>query len=129
MDPTTITQLSQRLQEQASSYNTGDERQRQKLLATSTELLKAIETPSERIARMCYADIYVFVTSRVLIDLDIFRILSDAKTSLTVAQLAQKSGADDVLLGRLLKHVCAQGFVQETGPDEYVANGITDKIA
>lgn len=129
MDTAAISQLSHRLQEQVSSYTAGDERQRQKLLATSTELLKTIETPSERIARMCYADIYLFVAARLLIDLDIFRILSNAKTPLTVAQLAQKSGADDVLLGRLLKHVCTQSFVQETGPDEYTANGVTDKVA
>lgn len=129
MDPTTISQLSQRLQEQVSGYTAGDERQRQKLLATSAELQRAIETPSERIARMCYADIYLFVAARILIDLDIFRALSNAEDALTVAQLAQKSGADDVLLGRLLKHVCTQGFVQETGPDEYTANGVTEKVA
>jgi len=78
---------------------------------------------------MCYVEIYLFVTARILIDLDIFRILSDADSSMTVAHLAKKTDSDDVLLGRLLKHVCTQDFVREVGPDEYVANGLTKKIA
>jgi hypothetical protein len=61
MDSSTLSQLSERLQEQASSYTPGNEQQRQKLLATTNSLLRAIETPSERIARMCYADNFLFI--------------------------------------------------------------------
>lgn len=78
---------------------------------------------------MCYVEIYLFVTARILIDLDIFRILSNASSSMTVKQLAEKTNSDAILLGRLLKHVCTQDFVREVGPDEYVASGLTDKIA
>jgi len=124
-----IAQLSACLQHESSRYKPGDESQRQKLLSTAAELTRAIETPSERLARMCYVEIYLFVTARILIDLDIFRILSDADSSMTVAHLAKKTDSDDVLLGRLLKHVCTQDFVREVGPDEYVANGLTKKIA
>lgn len=124
-----ISQLSERMHSQAAQYTPGDERQRQKLLATSRELLRAIETPSERIARMCYADIYLFLAARVLIDLDVFRAIVNAGGPVTVTSLAKENGADPVLLGRLLKHVCTQGFVDESGPDEYVASGITRKIA
>lgn len=129
MDPTTISQLSQRLQEQASSYSAGNERQRQELLATSSQLLRAIETPSERVARMCYADIYLFCVARVLIDLDVFRLIAKADGPVKVEKLAEQTGADPVLLGRLLKHVCTQGFVEERGVDEYGASGITEVVA
>ena len=129
MDSEKISQLSARLQQESSDYKPGDERQRQKLLATSAELARATETPSERLARMCYVEIYLFVTARILIDLDIFRILSNASSSMTVKQLAEKTNSDAILLGRLLKHVCTQDFVREVGPDEYVASGLTDKIA
>ena len=126
---TTITQLTSRLQEQASSYTPGDEQARQKLLATSASLLHAIETPSERIARMCYADNFLFIATRVLVDLDVFRIIAGAKGSTKVADLAKQTGADEALLARLLKHVCTQGFVEEVGADEYVGSGITERIA
>jgi hypothetical protein len=130
MDSTTLSQLSTRLQEQTSSYTLGNEAQRQKLLATTTSLLRAIETPSERIARMCYADNFLFIATRVLIDLDVFRIIAGAKGgSKTVGELAKETGADAVLLARLLKHICTQGFVREVGADEYEGSGVTEKIA
>lgn len=129
MDCNMISQLSARLQRESSSYKPGDESQRQKLLATAAELTRAIETPSERLARMCYVEIFLFVTARILIDLDIFRILLNAGSSMTVAQLAEKTNSDAVLLGRLLKHVCTQDFLREVGPDEYVENGLTENIA
>jgi demethylsterigmatocystin 6-O-methyltransferase len=129
MDSDRISHLSAQLQRESADYNPGDERQRQKLLAISTEIARSIETPSERLARMCYVEIYLFVIARILIDLDVFRILSDAGSSMTAAQLAEKTNSDVVLLGRLLKHVCTQDFVREVGPDEYIASGLTDKIA
>jgi hypothetical protein len=124
-----ISHLTSRLQDQVSTYKEGDEQSRQKLLATSTALLRAIETPSERIARMCYADNFLFIATRVLVELDVFRIIAKAKGSTKVKDLAKETGADEVLLARLLKHVCTQGFVEEVGSDEYVGSGITERLA
>ena len=124
-----ISHLTSRLQEQVSSFKEGDEQQRQKLLATSSALLRAIETPSERIARMCYADNFLFIATRVLVELDVFRIIAKAKGSTKVKDLAKETGADEMLLARLLKHVCTQGFVAEVGADEYVGSGITERVA
>lgn len=129
MDSHKITQLTAELQAKASAFKQGDEHQRQELLKLATTLVRTFETPAERIARMCYAEIYLFVACRVLIDLDIFRLISHEKAPVTVKHLAEKSGADAVLLGRLLKHICTQGFVKEVGPDEYIANGITETLA
>jgi len=126
---TTLSQLTSRLQDQVSTYTPDNEQQRQKLLATSSALLRAIETPSERIARMCYADNFLFIATRVLVELDVFRIIAQAKGSVKVADLAKQTGADEVLLARLLKHVCTQGFVEEVGSDEYGGSGITEKLA
>lgn len=129
MDHNTVFQLSERLNQQVAAYKPGDESQRQKMLQSMTELMRAIETPSERIARMCYPDIYLFRAVRILVDLNVFKIISEEQPAVTVSQLAKTTGADGELLGRLLKHACTQGFVQEVGPDEYAANGVTDKVA
>jgi hypothetical protein len=124
-----ISHLTSLLQNQASTHKEGDEQSRQKLLATSSALLAAIETPSERIARMCYADNFLFIATRVLVELDVFRIIANAKEPTKVAALAKETGADELLLARLLKHVCTQGFVEEVGVDEYAGSGITEKLA
>jgi hypothetical protein len=125
----TISQLSSRLQEQVSTYKDGDEQSRQQLLLTSSALLRAIETPSERIARMCYADNFLFIATRVLVELDVFRIIAKAEGPTKVKDLAKETGAEEALLARLLKHVCTQGFVKEVGVDEYGASGIGEKLA
>jgi len=78
---------------------------------------------------MCYVEIYLFVTAHILVDLDVFRILSNAGSSMTFAQLAEKTNSDAALLGRLLKHVCTQDFVREAGIAEDVASQLTGKIA
>jgi hypothetical protein len=125
----TISHLTSLLQDQVSTYKDGDEQQRQKLLATTSALLRAVETPSERIARMCYADNFLFIATRVLVELDVFRIIAKANGPTKVEDLAKETGAEEVLLARLLKHVCTQGFVKEVGADEYGGSGITEKLA
>lgn len=78
---------------------------------------------------MCYADNFLFIATRVLIELDVFRVVAKAKGPTKVTDLAKETGADELLLARLLKHVCTQGFVEEVGADEYVGSGITEKLA
>lgn len=124
-----LSRLIHKLQIQAFEYQPEDEHRRQQLLATSNEIMKTIESPSERIARMIYSDTFLFIAARILTDLDVFRIISTEKSSATVACLAERTGADASLLARLLKHVCTQNFVHEAGPDEYTANAITNKLA
>jgi len=121
--------LTSTLQQQVDAYESGNEVQRQALLEVAQQLTRALETPSERIGRMCYLDNYLFVATRVLLDLDIFKSLTDAGRPLAVAELATKCGADQTLLERLIKHVCTQGYVDETGADEYEANAITKLLA
>ena len=129
MASTSLTDLSSSLQQQISSYTPGDEQQRQKLLALTQDLLQRIETPEERVARMIYVDNYLFAATRVLLDLDIFRILAHSPEPLECSALAEKTGASTELLERLLKFICTQGFVHETGPDTYVANPVTRVVA
>lgn len=139
MDPTTIASLTSRLQAQSEVYSSStttasaitsssQEHHRQTLLATTHALLRAVETPQERIARLCYADLYLFLAARVLVDLDVFRLVVEAGKPVGVEALARKAGADAVLLARLLKHVCSMGWVGESAKDVYVKNGVTDVL-
>jgi len=121
--------LVQTLQQQTAVYQTGNEHQRQQLLELAQQLMRAIETPSERIGRMCYLNNHLFFATRVLIDLDVFRILTKAQKPMAVAELATQTGADQILLERLIKHVCTQDYVRETGADEYEANDTTQVLA
>jgi demethylsterigmatocystin 6-O-methyltransferase len=129
MDYEKFTQILHQLQSQVPTRDSNEESQRQTVLRTLRKLTHIAETPSERIARMCYPDIYLFTIVRILVDLKIFEFISQANTSVNVDQIAERTTADPVLLSRMLKFVCSQDIVEETGPEEYVANGITDKLA
>ena len=69
------------------------------------------------------------MATKVLADLGVFKILAKTTEPITAAKLAQDTGADRVLVERLLKHIATEFFVHESGPDTYTANDITRCIA
>ncbi|MCJ1390190.1 hypothetical protein MMC18_003048 [Xylographa bjoerkii] len=53
-------------------------------------------------------------------DLKLFaRLDEDRGSDKTASQLAEMTGADPVLLSRLLKHMTAMRMIKEAGPDIY----------
>lgn len=124
-----LAQLTKDIQQKASALVPNNEQLRQSLLQSARNLVAALETPGERIARMVYLDTSILAATRVLVDLKVFRILSGSGGPINAAQIAKECGADVRMLERLLKHVSVENFVQEVGPDEYVANDITRLLA
>jgi hypothetical protein len=55
---------------------------------------------------------------RTLVDLKVFRILSE-KDSTSAKELAERTGADELLLTRLLRVLVAVGYVSEKGASVY----------
>ncbi|KAL5349386.1 hypothetical protein ACLOAV_005677 [Pseudogymnoascus australis] len=121
--------LSSKIQQEVSELQPGNERQRLSLLQSARALVNSLEKPHERIMRMCYHDSAIFMATKVLIDLGIFKILTKTAEPVTASKLAQDTGADCALVERLLKHVAIEFFVDEAGPDTYVANDTTWCIA
>lgn len=109
----------------ASALEPGNERQRLELLASARALVSQLEKPHEKIMRMIYHEPALFMATKVLADLKIFNLLATATTPIPATELASKTGADPRLVERLLKHVATENFVEETGPDTYLANDVT----
>ena len=120
-------QLGKDVQQRLSSLVPSDEQARRSLLQSARSLVSALEKPEERVARMCYLEQFVYMST--LIDLKVFNMLASSSGPMTATKLADKAGADPQLLKRLLKTIATDNFVQETGPDEYAANGITKCLA
>ncbi|KAK0100041.1 hypothetical protein ONS95_013145 [Cadophora gregata] len=128
MSPTLALQ-SNEIQQKITELQPGNEMQRLDLLQCARDLVSSLEKPHERIMRMIYLEAAVFTTTKILIDLGIFKTLAEAKEPLTGVKLAQDAGADSALVERLLKLIAVEKFVQETGPDTYTANDVTRSIA
>ena len=124
-----LAHISSKIQQEVSELQLSNEGQRFSLLQSARALVNELEKPHERIMRMCYKESAVFMATKVLIDLGIFKILAKAAEPITASKLAQDTGADRALIERLLKHIAVVFFVDEAGPDTYIANDTTRCIA
>lgn len=110
-----------------------DQTQRQSLLSSARKLVTALETPGHVVARMSWDDPTLSASLRILIDLGIFKHMTADETTVPneAHKLAELSGADPVLVQRLLKRVASSSppLVEETGPDEYTPNRWTRAFA
>lgn len=124
-----LSHIASKIQQEVSELQPGNEGQRLSLLQSARALVNELEKPHERIMRMCYHEGAIFMATKVLIDLGIFKILTKTAEPITASKLAQDTGADCALVERLLKHIAIEFFVDEAGPDTYVANDTTRCIA
>ena len=120
-----LSHITSEIQQKATELQPGNEQQRLSLLQSARALINELEKPHERIMRMCYHESALFMATKVLVDLGVFKILAETTEPITAAKLAQETGADCALVERLLKHIATEFFVHESGPDTYTANDIT----
>lgn len=111
--------------------NENDHTARQALLASARALVTSLETPKHLVARLSWDEPTRSAALRVLIDLNMFKLLASRDAPSKASELAQKVGADPVLIQRLFKRVASSDppLVEETGPDEYSANRWTRGFA
>ncbi|KAJ0324477.1 hypothetical protein COL5a_007741 [Colletotrichum fioriniae] len=83
----------------------GDEETRHELVIKTRSLLQSLQTPREQMVQHTWAD------------------------PQKVGALAETLRVDPVLLGRLLRHVCAMGHLKETAQDEYILTNFTKSLA
>lgn len=87
------------------------------------------------LSRLFLYDYLMFVkhlqitATRIACDLKLYNILAEGTEPLTVAELAQKTGATHSFLARLLRYLAAQNDIKEVGKDMFTANHITKTLA
>jgi demethylsterigmatocystin 6-O-methyltransferase len=101
---------------------------REKLVDNLRSLALSLETPSQTWVRLL-ENVAEPAVLRVLVDLKIFEILHDHHTPMGLRELSQRSGAEELLLGRLMRCATATGMVKEVGKDEYEKNEVTKLFA
>ncbi|OQE46935.1 hypothetical protein PENCOP_c001G00407 [Penicillium coprophilum] len=106
-----------------------DHTDRTTLLEAARSLVYALETPREAMIRYCWSQATLYAALETGVDLDVFAILSKDEKPKSAAELAKATGADPVLLARILKHLCAMGVILETGPNEYRRTGISISLS
>ena len=62
-------------------------------------------------------------------DLGIFKALVASEEPLSIEKLAENSGADPVLFGRLLRYLASIRVVAESSKDHFAANNATKSLS
>lgn len=65
---------------------------------------------------------------RLCIELRIFKLLYDSESPLSLKRIAEEVGAEELLVLRLMRAVCALGFVTESDTWMWKANNVTKDI-
>lgn len=128
-----IQAVQQDIQNLSSTGDRNYQAQRQALLNSARQLVAALETPEYVVARIGWEEPTSSAALRILIDLNIFKHITRGASmaSKQASELAKLSGADPILVQRLLKRVASASppLVEETGPDEYAPNRLTRAFA
>jgi demethylsterigmatocystin 6-O-methyltransferase len=66
---------------------------------------------------------------RASCNLGIFKALAASDTPLSVEKLGEASGADPVLLGRIMRYLASVRRVTETSKDHFTGNSATKTLA
>ncbi|KAJ5960860.1 Winged helix-turn-helix transcription repressor DNA-binding [Penicillium vulpinum] len=105
-----------------------DPEARAKLLEAARSLTYALETPREAIIRHCWSESTSYAALETAVDINLFAALGTDDKPKTVAELAEATSVDSILLGRLMKHLAAMGTITETGYNEYCPTGFSKTL-
>ncbi|KAI9933707.1 hypothetical protein MW887_004778 [Aspergillus wentii] len=131
MDPSTM-QLIQTLSAEANSSLSGfqssaSESARIDALEKVLKLARALEKPRDAILKLGFSPTYLMAV-KVAIDLKIFSILANATLPVGLDELAAAKPADPLLVERIMRLLCQNGFAQESAPCEYIATAISKEM-
>ncbi|KAI9708218.1 MAG: hypothetical protein M1820_004172 [Bogoriella megaspora] len=125
----TVDSLQNALESAVSLAKNGElsETARVNLLEATTKLTIALQKPEDALIKLAYAPTQL-TSIRVFMELGLFKVIVDNAT-VTSKHLAEKSGADEVLLQRLARVLVAAGLVDESDEYTYSPNAMTKSLA
>ncbi|KAI1103266.1 S-adenosyl-L-methionine-dependent methyltransferase [Jackrogersella minutella] len=120
---------AQKINKLASTISPTDTVTRLELAETARKLVRALETPRETMIKHCWAQPAAMAALTTGIDLGLFEVLArDGGKSKKSTDLAKTVGADPTLIVRLLRHLGAMGYVEETDVAEYKPTNFTRSL-
>ncbi|KAL2850273.1 S-adenosyl-L-methionine-dependent methyltransferase [Aspergillus pseudoustus] len=112
-------------QQVKDEYAKSDENGKRRIQGQIRDLQVSLLSDWDVVMQLNSAPLQVALT-KIAIDLDIFRTLKESESPVSLAQLAEKTGAASGLLARILRFLAAFRLVRETGPQEYTNSALTD---
>ncbi|KAI1774671.1 S-adenosyl-L-methionine-dependent methyltransferase [Hypoxylon cercidicola] len=108
------------------SESSRSESTRVQAVRTANGLVRSIEKPEDGLMKLAYSPA-VWMAIRICVHLNIFNIIVE-KEIISVEGIAERSGADEALLRRLLRVLTSYGYVAEKGVGLYGVNKWTKHL-
>ncbi|KAJ5843574.1 uncharacterized protein N7525_001315 [Penicillium rubens] len=131
--PDTVPDLLQTVASHGKDLIAQDPEARLKLPEAARSLTYALETPEKplfdtagpRLTGTAFNQSTSYAALETAVDINLFSALGTDDKPKTVAELAEATSVDPILLGRLMKHLAAIGTISETGYNEYCPTGFS----
>ncbi|KAL5402566.1 hypothetical protein PMIN03_010564 [Paraphaeosphaeria minitans] len=99
------------------------------LLAKARELVRSLESPRETMAKHLWAQPSCLAAITACHEIGIFRVMANGGGQpLKVTDIASRVGTNADMLGRLLKHIGAMGYIKETDADTYAPTNFSNAL-
>ncbi|MCJ1391327.1 hypothetical protein MMC18_004190 [Xylographa bjoerkii] len=122
-----ITSFLESMASAAQNLSTDQPGAREKLLSQAYELVSKLETPSECIQRMGWAEPARFAATQLAVDLKIFEKLKEVEEKgVSISELESTTKADAPLLARTMKHLASMNIVSEKGADMFASTPLSN---
>ncbi|KAF2871891.1 O-methyltransferase-domain-containing protein [Massariosphaeria phaeospora] len=122
------TTLLSKLQATDAKALENDSAARHELLQLSRNLTAALENPVDRATDLVFKP-YTTVAARIAVDLNLFQHICDHVDGITSQKLAELTGADEVLITRILRLLAATAHLSESSTNTWTANPTTHALA
>ncbi|KAI1181015.1 S-adenosyl-L-methionine-dependent methyltransferase [Nemania sp. FL0916] len=104
-----------------------DDAARKQMLEAAMRATAMLESPLETVWRIIMSP-HAPAALMTLIKAGVIQKIAQSATPVTADQLSQSSGAEKLLIVRLLRPLVALGFVKETSQEEYASTRITTTL-
>ncbi|KAF5007202.1 hypothetical protein FDECE_6464 [Fusarium decemcellulare] len=115
----------------SKNLEAGSENVRHELFLKARSLVQSLQTPRELMLQHTWADPGLNAALISCVDIGLWKLMvkNGIDTSQKVDDLARTLEVDPVLLGRLMRHVCAMGHLEEMKQDEYKLTNFSKSLS
>ncbi|KAH7303845.1 sterigmatocystin 8-O-methyltransferase [Stachybotrys elegans] len=122
------TDLITQLNSLGQRISDGDQKARALALKVTEQLSTSLSDPTNVAVDLAFSP-FIAVAARIAVNLGLFKIISEHEGSIDSKQLSALSGAEELLIIRILRPLSAIGFVKEVGEKTWEASPVSRSMA
>ncbi|CAG8981319.1 hypothetical protein HYALB_00005119 [Hymenoscyphus albidus] len=128
MSSTNSLDLIARLESLKPGLKSGDEDAQKEALMLSRMLGVSLNPPANTAVELAFGP-FIAMGAKIAVDLHLFEYITAQETPISASELATLSGAEELLIIRVLRPLAATGFVTEVDSKSWIASPVSFAMA